>query len=100
MLRHIGGKKRSPSPEQRAHSPGDYRGDRGDSSVLTDSTTNSVFYKKSSLSRKQRNDLRGAMLGFLESTRDEETQLVRDQIVQLPYYVTRIVIRRKILSVH
>lgn len=77
MLRHIGGGKRGGSPGDRtSHSPDHNPKTDGGQSVMTESSGGtSLFYKKCSLSKKQRNDLRSAMLGFLESTRDEETAL-------------------------
>ena len=76
MLRHIGGaQRRSPSPELGAR--GGAHGGPDSSSVATGSSGGaSVFYKKSSLSQKQRNNLRAAMIGFLENTRSEESALV------------------------
>lgn len=81
MMRHIGGAKRGDSAAGRSRSP-DYnmRGD-GHTAVTDGSGIASLFYKKCSLSKKQRTNLRNEMLGFLESTRNEEAALVRLNVI-------------------
>lgn len=78
MLRHIGASHRSPSPEGRGQSS-DWNTAAADGrSVETGSSGgNSIFYKKSRLTNKQRANVRTAMLGFLENTRSEENILVK-----------------------
>lgn len=76
MLRHIGATTgRSKSPEARS-SPG--RVKSSDETVHTEGSISSSqqIYKKTKLTLKQRNHLRSSMLGFLETTRGEEEELV------------------------
>ena len=75
MLRHLGATKGgSNSPANRAQSPMSY--DEGAADSVFSNSSGSVIYKKSRLNQKQRINLRTAMLGFLEGTRDEESSLV------------------------
>ena len=54
-------------------------------SKFEDSSNGSLIHKKPHLSQKQKNNLRGEMLKFLEGTRAEEDELVSIWYLQIYY---------------